>query len=108
MEQFAGLQELFLIDPFEILDDLSWEEVSFHTVSDLSYAGDQGGIVCHIVPPEKQEVLVVSLTQLHVPRATCHVPRATCHAACCSHCRLSEASGEKTQEARTALGPVLS
>jgi hypothetical protein len=22
-----------------------------HTVSDLSYAGDQGGIVCHIVPP---------------------------------------------------------
>ena len=40
-----------------------------HTVSDLSYAGDEGGIVCHIVPPEKQEVLVVSLTQLHVPRA---------------------------------------
>ena len=40
-----------------------------HTVSDLSYAGDQGGIVCHIVPPEKQEVLVVSLTQVHVPRA---------------------------------------
>jgi hypothetical protein len=37
-------------------------------VSDLSYAGDQGGIVCHIVPPEKQEVLVVSLTQVHVPR----------------------------------------
>jgi hypothetical protein len=49
-----------------------------HTVSDLSYAGDQGGIVCHIVPPEKQEVLVVSLTQVHVPRATCH-------AACRSH-----------------------
>jgi hypothetical protein len=41
-----------------------------HTVSDLSYAGDQGGIVCHIVPPEKQEVLVVSLTQVHVPRTT--------------------------------------
>jgi hypothetical protein len=40
-----------------------------HTVSDLSYAGDQGGIVCHIVPTEKQEVLVVSLTQVHVPRA---------------------------------------
>ena len=28
-----------------------------HTVSDLSYAGDQGGIVCHIVPPEKQGVM---------------------------------------------------
>jgi hypothetical protein len=25
--------------------------------------------VCRIVPPEKQEVLVVSVTQLHVPRA---------------------------------------
>jgi hypothetical protein len=39
-----------------------------HTVSDLSYAGDEGGIVCHIVPPEKQEVIVVSLTNVHVPR----------------------------------------
>jgi hypothetical protein len=38
-----------------------------HTVSDLSYADDEGGIVCHIVPPEKQEALVVSLTHLHVP-----------------------------------------
>src|SRR5580658_9557609 len=24
---------------------------SLHTVSDLSYAGDEGGIVCHVVPP---------------------------------------------------------
>jgi hypothetical protein len=39
-----------------------------HTVSDLSYAGDEGGIVRHIVPPEKQEALVVSLTHLRVPR----------------------------------------
>ena len=45
-----------------------------HIVSNLSYAGDEGGIVCHIVPPEKQEVLVVSLTQVHVPRA---LPLAT-------------------------------
>jgi hypothetical protein len=45
-----------------------------HTVSDLSYAGDEGGIVCHIVPPEKQAVIAVSLTHVHVPRATCHVP----------------------------------
>jgi len=44
-----------------------------HTVSDLSYAGDQGGIVCHIVPPGKQEVLVVSLTQVHVP---CRLPQS--------------------------------
>jgi hypothetical protein len=38
-----------------------------HIVSDLSYAGDEGGIVCHIVPPDKQEALVVSLTQVRVP-----------------------------------------
>jgi hypothetical protein len=35
-----------------------------HIVSDLSYAGDEGGIVCHIVPPGKREALVVSLTQV--------------------------------------------
>ena len=35
-----------------------------HTVSDLSYAGDQGGIVCHIVPPEKQEVIVALIDSL--------------------------------------------
>jgi hypothetical protein len=40
-----------------------------HTVSDLSYAGDEGGIVCHIVLPEEQEALVVSLTHVHVPRS---------------------------------------
>ena len=67
-----------------------------HTVSDLSYAGDEGGIVCHIVPPEKQGVIVVSLSQVRVPRAACH-------AAGCRRCRLSEASSEKTQEARTDL-----
>ena len=39
------------------------------TVSDLSYAGDEGGIVCHIVPPDRREVLIVSLTHVHVPRS---------------------------------------
>jgi hypothetical protein len=39
-----------------------------HTVSDLSYAGDEGGIVCHIVPPENQGVIAVSLTHVRVPR----------------------------------------
>lgn len=42
---------------------------SRHTVSDLSYGGDEGGIVCHIVPPGKREALVVSLTQVRVPRS---------------------------------------
>ena len=37
-------------------------------VSDLSYAGDEGGIVCHIVPEGKREALIMSLTHVHVPR----------------------------------------
>jgi hypothetical protein len=40
-----------------------------HIVSNLSYAGDEGGIVCHIAPPDKEEALVVSLTQIRVPRS---------------------------------------
>jgi hypothetical protein len=40
-----------------------------HTVSDVSYVGDEGGIVCHIVPSEGREALVVSLTQIRVPRS---------------------------------------
>src|SRR6266542_990122 len=42
---------------------------SQHIVSNLSYAGDEGGIVCHIAPPDKEEALVVSLTQVRVPRS---------------------------------------
>jgi hypothetical protein len=42
-------------------------EQTQHTVSGLSYAGDEGGIVCHIVPAEEGEGLVVSLTQVRVP-----------------------------------------
>jgi hypothetical protein len=40
-----------------------------HVVSDLSYAGDEGGIVCHIAPSVGQKMLVVSLTHVRVPRA---------------------------------------
>ena len=39
-----------------------------HIVSDLSYAGDEGGIMCHIVRSDEQGALVVSLTQVRVPR----------------------------------------
>ena len=42
-------------------------EQSDHLVSDLSYAGDEGGIVCHMHSDEEQG-LVVSLTQVRVPR----------------------------------------
>src|SRR3979411_2854996 len=37
-------------------------------VSDLSYAGDEGGIVCHIVPEGKRAALIMSLTHVRVPR----------------------------------------
>src|SRR3954454_6236756 len=37
------------------------------TVSALSYLGDAGGIVCHIVPPDGGEVAFVSLTHVRVP-----------------------------------------
>ena len=37
-------------------------------VSDLSYAGDEGGIVCHIVPLDEKEALFISITHLRMPR----------------------------------------
>lgn len=40
-----------------------------HVVSDLSYAGDVGGIVCHIAPSAARGMLVVSLTHVLVPRS---------------------------------------
>jgi hypothetical protein len=46
-----------------------------HMVSDLSYAGDEGGIVCHMAPSKAGgAVLVVSLTHVLVPRS---MPLAT-------------------------------
>jgi len=38
------------------------------TVSDRSYAGDEGGILCHIVPLDKREALFISLTHVRMPR----------------------------------------
>jgi hypothetical protein len=44
--------------------------VSRQIVSDLSYAGDEGGIMCHLSRPEETgEALVVSLTHVIVPRS---------------------------------------
>jgi hypothetical protein len=37
-------------------------------VSDLSYAGDEGGIVCHIAPLDKKEALFISITHVRMPR----------------------------------------
>ena len=38
------------------------------TVRQVSYAGDEGGILCHIEPVHGQRGLVVSITHLHVRR----------------------------------------
>lgn len=38
-----------------------------HLVRDISYAGDDGGIVCHLDSGGRGEVLIVSLTHLFVP-----------------------------------------
>ena len=38
------------------------------TVSDVSYAGDEGGIMCHIKPTDADSLVVVSLTHVRVPR----------------------------------------
>jgi hypothetical protein len=41
-----------------------------HLVCDLSYAGDEGGIVCHLSRPEETgRALFVSLTHVRVPRS---------------------------------------
>ncbi len=50
--------------------NIAFADQAEHIVSNLSYAGDEGGIVCHITPPDKDEALVVSLTQVRVDRST--------------------------------------
>ena len=39
------------------------------TVSEISYLGDAGGIVCHIQPDDADNLVVTSLTHVRVPRA---------------------------------------
>ena len=37
------------------------------TVSQLSYAGDEGGILCHIQPANESNAIVTSITHIRVP-----------------------------------------
>src|SRR5260370_39533442 len=53
-------------------DNLAITNPTRQVVSYLSYAGDEGGIVCHIVPEGKREALIMSLTHVHVPRTNPH------------------------------------
>ncbi len=45
-------------------------DADHHVVWDLSYAGDEGGIMCHMSRSEETgRALVVSLTHVRVPRS---------------------------------------
>src|ERR1700674_2869823 len=37
------------------------------TVSEVSYAGDEGGIMCHITPENMEKRIFVSLTHIRIP-----------------------------------------
>jgi hypothetical protein len=51
-------------------DGAAVAETTRYVVSDVSYAGDEGGIMCHIVPPQGREAIVISLTYVRMPRLT--------------------------------------
>jgi hypothetical protein len=38
-------------------------------VSKVSHAGDEGGIVCHLLPKETENVIILSLTHVRVHRS---------------------------------------
>jgi hypothetical protein len=73
------LAELKTLVPFkvvltpEVVLHLRAEKVAAieveQTVSDLSYAGDEGGIVCHLAPSDGGGALFISLTHVRVPRS---------------------------------------
>ena len=39
-------------------------------VTQISYAGDEGGIVCHMAPEEGRDALIVSLTHVRAMRSS--------------------------------------
>ena len=38
------------------------------TVTNDTYAGDEGGIICHLLPVEERDAIFISLTHVRVPR----------------------------------------
>src|SRR5438874_11650999 len=51
------------------VDDIDAADIG-NTVRDLSYGGDEGGIMCHMSgPDEKERAFVISLTYVRVPRS---------------------------------------
>lgn len=51
-------------------DGAAVAEKTRYVVSDVSYAGDEGGVMCHIVPPQGREAIVISLTYVRMPHLT--------------------------------------
>jgi len=49
-------------------EKFAYADQTHRTVSDLYYAGDEGGILCRIAPPDEQRALFISLTQVRMPR----------------------------------------
>jgi hypothetical protein len=49
-------------------EGLAHADQPHRTVSDLYYAGDEGGILCRIAPPDEQRELFISLTHVRMPR----------------------------------------
>jgi hypothetical protein len=55
--------------PPDVVAHLRSKEIAVEprqTVSGVSYAGDEGGIVCHLIPKETDNVVVLSLTHIRV------------------------------------------
>ena len=63
-------------------------------VSEVSYAGDEGGIVCHLLPRETDNVIILSLTHVRVHR-------------CRGRIRLSETPGEEAEEAERPVNQAV-
>ena len=51
-------------------DNIANPDKTHRTVLDFSYAGDEGGIICHIVPPNEEHALFISLTHIRMARKT--------------------------------------
>ena len=65
----------------ELIDHLARQQKpvavkSTETVSNISYAGDEGGIMCHIELTDGDNMVVVSLTHVRVPRTLPFAPAA--------------------------------
>jgi hypothetical protein len=50
-------------------DNVAAADHPHQIVSDVSYLGDEGGIMCHISPPESDGAIIISLTHVRVPRS---------------------------------------